>query len=539
MSKVTAVLSMLHEDAIHHSGTRRFRKSPVLRWTLDRINRASGIDEIAILCWEDQLEALHDMAEEADAHVLAKGPRVALPEVDAIAAARRWGDGWRGGLHGATEFDQGFYAPWLKELVERLPSDVLLLVNPAAALIDATLLEDLIERAVTRDDIEFCFLPATPGFAAATLRPTLLDRLAATKQHPGKLLNYQPDHPIRDAIGTDSAVPVPTPVARTTRRFNMDSDRQIEMLSEGTISLNGSLMGSEAEQILGHVNRLAGDNTMPREVTLELTTKRLSKPIDWPGKYHTIERPAMSMDAIRTLLTELGKVDDLRLTLAGVGDPLLAENLFDVIAAAREAGISAIGMETDLLSPDESLIQKLVETKIDVIAVNVPAALQQTYANIMGVDGLPRMIANVRTLITHRQTLGNGVPLLAPIFTKTAQNLAEMEAWYDQWLRAIGSAVLRGPSDFAGQIPDCSVADMSPPVRKACARLASRLTILCDGTIVACEQDVLGKMPLGTAGRDGIADVWQTRVASLRRDHEQKNFNTHPLCGGCKEWHRP
>jgi hypothetical protein len=49
MSKVTAVLSMLHEDALHHSGTRLFRKSPVIRWTLDRLNRSGAIDEMAVL----------------------------------------------------------------------------------------------------------------------------------------------------------------------------------------------------------------------------------------------------------------------------------------------------------------------------------------------------------------------------------------------------------------------------------------------------------------------------------------------------------
>ncbi len=539
MSKVTAVLSMLHESPLQHSGTRLFRKSPVLRWTLDRLNRSGAINELAILCWEDQLESLEGIAEEADAHVLAKGPRVEVPEIEAISAARRWSDGWRGGLHGATEFDLGFYAPWLKELNERLPSDVLLIVNPAAALIDGVLIDDLINRALEREDLELCFLPAAPGFAAAALRPTLIDRLAASKQHPGRVLNYQPDHPIRDAISMDSAVPVPTAVARTTRSFRMDSDRQISLLSQGTVSLNGSLMSSEAEQILGHVNQSADDNAMPREVTLELTTRRLSKPLDWPGRHLAIDRVPMAPAVVRELMVELGKVDDLRLTIAGVGDPLLADNLIDVIHAAHAAGISAVGIETDLLKIDDSLLEQLIKAKPDVMAIHVPAASAQTYLNLMGVDGMARVIANAKILITHRQKLAQGTPLIAPIFTKTAANLAEMESWYDQWLRAVGSAVIRGPSDFAGQIPDVAVADMSPPVRKPCARLASRLTILCDGKIVACEQDVLGKAPLGVVGQSSIAEVWRDRMAALRGEHVKKNYSTHPLCGSCKEWHRP
>jgi hypothetical protein len=539
VSQVTAVLSMLHEGPDFHSGTRTFRQEPVIRWTLDRLNRSGALNEIAILCWEDQLDALEGIAEEADAHILAKGPRCHVPEVESIAAARRWGDGWRGGLHGATEFDQGFYGPWIKEIADRLPSDVLVLVNPAAALIDPCLIDDLVNRAVDRADIEMCFLPAAPGFAAATIRPALLDRLAAVRQHPGKMLSYQPDHPIRDAISMDSAVPVPTPVARTTRRFTMDSDRQISLLLDSCESLNGTLITSEAETILRTVNKTAGPDEMPREVTLELSPRRMSRPIDSPVSYHAIRRRNMLPDEMRKLLTELGRCDDLRLTLGGVGDPLCADNVIEVIEAAKTAGVTAINVETDLLVTDDTLIRRLVEAKPDVISVIVPGLTNKTYADVMGVDGLQRVIANVKTLLLHRQKLEAGVPLIAPVFIKTPANLAEMEAWFDQWLRAVGSAVLRGPSDFARQIPDKSVADMSPPCRKACARLDSRLTILCDGTIVACEQDFHGRSPLGTVETTTIAEVWQTKFAAMRDDHANGAFMKHPLCGGCKEWHRP
>jgi radical SAM protein with 4Fe4S-binding SPASM domain len=113
-----------------------------------------------------------------------------------------------------------------------------------------------------------------------------------------------------------------------------------------------------------------------------------------------------------------------------------------------------------------------------------------------------------------------------------------MEAWYDQWLRAVGCAVLRGPSDFAGQIPDISVADMSPPRRKPCVRIASRMTILSDGKIVSCEEDVLGRRSLGQIGRDSLQDVWLKQFTQLRGDHREGKLEKHPLCANCREWHR-
>ncbi len=114
-----------------------------------------------------------------------------------------------------------------------------------------------------------------------------------------------------------------------------------------------------------------------------------------------------------------------------------------------------------------------------------------------------------------------------------------MEAWYDQWLGTVGCAVVRGPSDCGGQIPDVSVADMTPPKRTPCARLGSRLTVLSDGRVVSCEEDVLGRQVLGQIGADSLQTVWTRRFGALRSDHRDQKWNKHPLCANCREWHRP
>jgi radical SAM protein with 4Fe4S-binding SPASM domain len=156
----------------------------------------------------------------------------------------------------------------------------------------------------------------------------------------------------------------------------------------------------------------------------------------------------------------------------------------------------------------------------------------------MGTSGYRRVLEHVHAFVQERAARGRGVPVLAPLFTKCRDNLAEMETWYDQWLRAVGSAVIAGPSDFAGQIPDHAVADMAPPLRRPCARLESRMTILSDGRIVSCEQDVLGRQTLGRLGEDSIAAVWQQQFAKVREEHRKGEWQRRPLCAGCCEWHR-
>jgi len=137
-TNVTAVFSMLHEPPARadrgNSATRLFRAAPVLHWTLQRTSRAARVGSMTILCWEDQLPAVLPVAGEDRAYILSKGPRVALPEVETITAARHWADGWRGGLLSTCHFDLGFYGPWHREVAERIGSDAVLLIDPAAGL---------------------------------------------------------------------------------------------------------------------------------------------------------------------------------------------------------------------------------------------------------------------------------------------------------------------------------------------------------------------------------------------------------------------
>src|SRR6185295_9509240 len=111
--------------------------------TLDRLGRCSRVAELAILCWEDQLPGVMPLA--GDVYVLAKGPRMPIPELDSLNAARRWSDGWRGGLLATCEFDRGFYGPWMQEAAETLDAPAVVLIDPSAALVDPKLIDDLID----------------------------------------------------------------------------------------------------------------------------------------------------------------------------------------------------------------------------------------------------------------------------------------------------------------------------------------------------------------------------------------------------------
>jgi hypothetical protein len=522
-----------------NSATRHFRTEPVLAWTLHRLSRCPHLSGSAVLCWEDQLAEVEPIAVEMNAFISVRSPRISMPPMDSVSAARRWSDGWRGSLAGACEFDRGFFGPWILEILQKLEADAVLLVDPSAGLVDAALIEAVVLHQQAHPEIDFCFSPAAPGLGGVLLKKSMLDQLAKLRTHPGTLVSYRPDLPQRDLIGTDACAIIPAALARTTQRFTLDSERQIEHISTATVHLNGELISTESEQLLLAIGNGPIIADLPRECVLELNANRNSLPIFSPLRHLAIGREPMPIWLAKKLIDELAVAEDSRLTIAGVGDPLLHPNLFEILNYASSAGIAAITLETDLIGVDGGAIAMLAESPVDIVSVHLPATSQRVYHEIMGVDRMRECLENIRKFVERRVSLNRGTPLLAPTFVKCNANFAEMESWYDHWIRLLGSAVITGPTDFAGQMPDVAMADMSPPKRKACNRISARVNVLCDGSVVACEQDILGRQVLGNIRDRSIGDIWKTDFASLRKNHREQNWACHALCGKCREWHRP
>jgi hypothetical protein len=537
MKTILTVVSMLGEGVETNSATRLFGDAPVLASTLRGITDAALAGNTVILCWSEQTRAIEPFSRNLGAEILAIGPFVELPNLQAIAAARRWSDGWRCGPLGVSAFDSGFLGPAIRDAADHFAADAVLLVDPAAALVDPQLISGVAARWQGNPELDFTFTPAATGLGALLLARPLLDRLVAANAHPGKLLAYFPDQVSREPTSGDGCVPVATPAARSVHRFTLGSQRQMEKLATADRRRSRTACDS-AESVASLLNNANPLDRLPRDVTLELTTRRNSKPIFSPLAAGPIDRADLPFEEAIQLIDELAELDEARLTLAGVGDPLLHPRVIDIISHAASCGV-AVNVESDLLASDPALIAALASSPADVISVHLPALADATYQRIMGVDGYRQAISNIQLLVATRAATGRGTPLVIPLFTKCRENLAEMEPWYDQWLRAVGSAAIIGPTTFGGLIPDVSAADMTPPRRVPCRRLRDRLTVLSDGSYVTCEQDVLGQQSLGRVGIDPLQNVWRAKCDAVRNCHRDGRWNELPLCARCKEWHRP
>lgn len=520
-----AILSLLAEDAARNPSSRPFRGESVLTATVSRVREVLDAESIVIIAWDDQIAAARSAIGE-NAGIRSVGPRRVIPSLAISTAAARWMDGWRGGLMGTTTFDRGFDAASILAELESRECDAAILIDASAAMISPSTLRCLIQHLQDRTTIDFAFTPGTPGSGAMILRRDAIIELHRNGRQPGQLLGYHPDRPQHDPIAKEVAVPVSTRIARSLSRITIDSDRQVARMS--------LLQASEVEEYAGALDPLRRTlDRMPRDVVVELITDRQTRPAFSPIAHHPPTREPMTLERATRLFAQLGAVDDIRLTFAGLGDPLLHPQFDQILAAARSAGIRAIHVETDLLPTNPRAIAALVANQVDVVSIHLPAVHRDTYTELMGVDRIQDVLDQFKQLVTARSRSASGLPIVVPIFTKCEANLGEMEQWYDQWIRALGAAVIVGPSDFGGQIPYIGVSDMSPPVRGACRRLQSRLTILSDGRIVSCEEDVFAQQVVGEIDQATLEHAWTQGMDSLRQSA------CGPVCTQCRMWDRP
>jgi spiro-SPASM protein len=87
---------------------------------------------------------------------------------------------------------------------------------------------------------------------------------------------------------------------------------------------------------------------------------------------------------------------------------------------------------------------------------------------------------------------------------------------------------------FCGYLPDRKVTDLSPLTRFACYHLRRDLTVLLDGTVRMCREDLLGDYHVGNVLEEGIETVWE-RMAPYYRGHLSGELPA--LCENCDEYY--
>jgi hypothetical protein len=358
------------------------------------------------------------------------------------------------------------------------------------------------------------FTQAPPGVCGCLVSATLMAELAQRNRLStiGGLLTYQPHAPQVDPVGRDACVQVEHGVRRSLSRATCDTPRWREAIS--------ATQGDLAACGFAHART-------PQHIALELTTQRASH-----GAFaqslnpRSATREPLPLDLTERLFSQLAEAPthDLVLTLHGAGDPLLHPHFEQIIHSAKQFGIRAVHLRTELLC-DRAIIDRLLASGVDVVSVDLNADRAATHQAMMGVDRFRDVLMNMEYLIERRRRLtpqkgtsAMALPWVVPHLQRRAETYEDIDTFFDRWQHMLGTAVIDDPP--ADDPHPSGLTPATSPPRVAQREAMRRMTILCDGRVPLRDLDFTGESCAGDLNDTLALDIWRSlyerRMAILK-----------------------
>jgi hypothetical protein len=514
-----------------------FGGRPVLTRTVERVASASCVERVIVITDAPAAMAPLVAAAQARVPVEIEGCSGALrgPESAAIAASRMWCDSmWGGGIGGTTVFDEMLAPRAIAECLEarRLDGAVIVGADWPLVLVDGHAgIEDVAARfdAVGRRGVVFGDAP--PGLSPCAAGVEALRFLA--ERGPGATvgamagLRAKWNYDLRSAPRWVVHAPFAARIA--TVRAIFDSPRAKLRMRRGLEPIlpeHGGVLPDWKEIVPALERQYAALPTFaPQHILVELCTGRFANGSASPHRYGTIQRAPMTRALMERVLDQLGDARDVALTFSGLGDPMRHPELPSFIRMAKQAGVRAVHVRTELLAP-AGAIEAMVEAGVDAVSVELHAACAHTYRDTMGFDRYEDALDNVRRLLELRRAAGGadvdlfGLPFVVPRMQRRASTVADLAAFWQDWGR-LGTAVMEAPpTAYVGdevQLATDRLADASNPLRSQRRELWRRMKVLSDGLVPAAECDLHGITAVASVQRLGVVESWRETV-SRRRD---------------------
>jgi spiro-SPASM protein len=117
---------------------------------------------------------------------------------------------------------------------------------------------------------------------------------------------------------------------------------------------------------------------------------------------------------------------------------------------------------------------------------------------------------------------------------RMADNEETLETFYRTWKEKTNHLIIQKYDWFCGFLPQRKVTDLSPLDRFPCHHLQRDLSVLLDGSVPLCRDDIQKTSVLGNLITDDIQAIWD-KAGGFYREQLRKNYSN--ICGKCDEYY--
>lgn len=522
----------------------------VMQWTLERLSRSREAAAIILLVPEgfdiDSLIDRRAVTLPIEIHRTKGSPFG--PERAAIASARLWSDSsWRGGIAGATVYDEVVAARPMFEAMTRFGVTAAVVVGPDWPLVAVTGddgCDGLVRRHRARPELlRIVFNQSPPGLCGVLVERSLMAELArgGRRASIGWLLGYEPARPQQDPISKDVCVQIAHEVRRSLVRAVFDTPRNMirmrRAIEPGLSERDGGLTAIDTRAAIALLEHQLFDTVpyyTPQHLMVELNTGRQGSGASSPHRMGSVQRTVMTERRFARLVEQVAESRDCVITFCGAGDPLLHPDVAGFVRLAKEGGVRGVHIRTELLAP-RRVIDEVVEAGVDVVSVELDADDPSTYRRMHGVDRHREVLANIEHVLGARRALAGAdgtdvyaTPWLVPRLQRRVESCEDIDGFFDRWKHLLGTPVIEGPAPFdpSAENPADGLASARAPSRAMWREMLRRMLVLSDGTVPLSELDLRGDRIFGHVDRAPLLGLWRDLV-QRRKQIRRESDETH------------
>ncbi len=171
------------------------------------------------------------------------------------------------------------------------------------------------------------------------------------------------------------------------------------------------------------------DPPLPREIQLEVTRSCNLRCRMCLVRYRDVPNRREGSMPFETFKRVVDELPDLRaITLQGLGEPLLAPDLFRMIEYATGRGIT-IGFNTNATLLTRARAERLIRAHLDWLHVSIDGATAETYESIRDGSSFERVRRNLAGIVEAKRELGSDRPELSLIFVAMRRNVGELPSF--------------------------------------------------------------------------------------------------------------
>jgi radical SAM protein with 4Fe4S-binding SPASM domain len=290
----------------------------------------------------------------------------------------------------------------------------------------------------------------------------------------------------------------------------------------------------------------------PTFLQIEPTTECNLKCSYCPASLET-GKPRGNVDKkmVEQLVDEIGDYT-LLLVLWGWGEPFVNPDIYDMIAYAKERGISTISSTNGHVFADRNQARRLVHSGIDALIVSTTGITQDSFARFRK-GKVDTSLQGVRNIMEEKQKLDSNTPLVSLTLVVTRYNEHEV-ALAKEVAKSLNVDMLslKKLNPCAVYLEEEKSIESIPKDDKyirfqydgtskkplgvrnnLCKALWHKTNLRWDGRINSCTFDFEGVSALGDLKREKFKKIW--RGASYRRMREafREDWKSISLCSRC------